>query len=59
MSGKMKSHQRETSNPTGGIILDVNEKILKNCYELYSTKETGKNEYNFANLFSRQQHNTV
>ena len=39
MSGKVI--QRVTSNPTAGFSSDVNERILKSCYELYTAKETG------------------
>lgn len=42
MSGTMKTEQRAIANPASDIALDTNEKILRTCHELYTTKETGE-----------------
>lgn len=42
MSGKIKSEKRSTANPTSALTVDVNEKILRSCHELYTAKETGE-----------------
>ncbi|XP_018017429.1 uncharacterized protein LOC108674042 [Hyalella azteca] len=41
MSGKVTVQQRSTANSVATIALDVNEKILKSCHELYTQKDSG------------------
>ena len=40
MSGKMK--QRTSANAPDSVTLTTNEKILKECHNLYSDQDNGK-----------------